>query len=288
VALGLTTPVIFRTDLDHNYPFVSVCKRIVAKCAIESPCLDENVVVHCWRWNQTSFYFAFKLPRMRKITIKNVVNFRKKSARGKKNFAVSLKVEKVKVVLEGGGDYWASCLSALSNGFRSHNFEIIENKILDLKKKLSKANSTKVQAMYKRNIEVLSNYAPSDLKKWIPTKKLNFLHKHKSDFILPIKGLPIEAKPHHVFTFNKADIEQVGSIWFIAQLGGYSPEELGMFADAQYRYLKAHFSKKYPISVDYCVAVDAFNNYVVHFSELKTGAVPKILDATLDEINKLT
>jgi len=53
---------------------------------------------------------------------------------------------------------------------------------------------------------------------------------------------------HHVFAFGKDNAPEIGAIWFIAKLGGYPKEELGMFADVLYRYLKSNFGKEYDIN----------------------------------------
>ncbi len=141
--------------------------------------------------------------------------------------------------------------------------------------------------MYKRNIGILYNYEDFDLKKWKPSKKIKFLKKHKNDSILTIKALQVQVIPHHVFTFQKNDVEEIGAIWFVAKLNGFKKEELGMFTDILYRYLKNHFSKDYILNSKYCIAVDVFNNFEVSYLQLEKGEVQLTLNSTLDEIKKL-
>ena len=141
--------------------------------------------------------------------------------------------------------------------------------------------------MYKRNIDVLYNYEDFDLKKWRPSGKIEFIRKHKHDSILTIKGLQVQATPNHVFKFIKNDNEQVGAIWFIAKLGGFKQDELGMFTDILFRYLKAHYAKKYILNSKHCIAVDVFNKTEVNFSQIESGEISLLLNGTLDEINKL-
>ena len=224
---------------------------------------------------------------MKKLSAKSIIEFRGKSDRGKKNFATALKINKVKVGIEGGGDYWVSCLSAITNSYKSNDLQSIIDKRVELEEKYRETEYKRTKTMYKRNIDILYNYEDLDLKKWKPSKKIKFLKKHKDDSILNIQGLQVQATPHHVFTFQKNDVEEIGAIWFIAKLDGFRKDELGMFADILYRYLKTHFSKGYNINPKYCIAVDLFNNFEANYSQLENGEIPPILNSTLDEIKKL-
>ena len=104
---------------------------------------------------------------------------------------------------------------------------------------------------------------------------------------MTIKGLEVQAVPHHVFAFQKDDVEEIGAILFIAKLNGFKKDELGMFSDVLYRYLKTHYSKEYQLNPNYCIAVDVCNNLEVNYSQLEKGEIPMILNSTLDEIKKL-
>jgi hypothetical protein len=224
---------------------------------------------------------------MKKLSIKNIVEFRGKSDRSKKYFATDLTIDKVKVDTEGGGDYWVSCLSAISNSFKSDDLKYIIDKRGEVEEKHGETKVKRTKTMYERNIDILYNYKDFDLKKWKPSKKIKLLKKNKDHSILTIKGLQVQATPHHVFTFQKNDVEEVGAIWFIAKLNGFKKDELGMFADILYRYLKTHFSKDYDLNPKYCIAVDVFKKFEVNYSQLEKGEISLILNPTLEEIKKL-
>lgn len=224
---------------------------------------------------------------MQKLSIKKIVEFRGKSDRSKKHFANTLKLDKPKPESEGGGDYWVSCLSAISNSYKSNDIEPILNKRIELEEKYGETEFNKTKTMYKRNIDILYNYEDLDLNKWQPLKKWEFIKKYKDHSVLTIKGLQIQVTPNHVFTFKENDINEIGAIWFVAKLNGFSQSELGIFADILYQYLKVNFSKNYSINAKYCIAVDVFNNFEVSFSQLENGEIPFLLNSTLDEIRKL-
>jgi hypothetical protein len=105
--------------------------------------------------------------------------------------------------------------------------------------------------------------------------------------LIDIKGLPIEAKPCHIFSFSENEKEEIGGVWFIAQLKGFTKSELGMFTDILYRYLDKHYSNKFYINPDYCFAVDLFNGQDVSYTEIKKGKIPILIDSTLDDLKKI-
>ena len=61
---------------------------------------------------------------MKKLSIKEIIEFSGKSDKSKKTFALNLKIDKQKKDSEGGGDYWISCLSAISSGFKDENLSV--------------------------------------------------------------------------------------------------------------------------------------------------------------------
>lgn len=224
---------------------------------------------------------------MKKLSIKSIIEFRGKSEKSKRHFATDIKLNKKKVSSDGGGDYWVSCLSALSNSYKSNDLKLVIDKMKELGEKYREAQYKRTKLMYKRNIDILSKYENSDFKKLRPSKKLKFLKKQKDNSILSIKGLPILVSPHHVFTFQNDDDEQIGAIWFIAKLDGFKNDELGMFTDILHRYLNMHFSKTYTLNPKYCIAVDLFNNSAINYLQLEKGEFPKILNSTLEELKEL-
>lgn len=225
---------------------------------------------------------------MKKISIKNVVTFRGKSEKNKKIFVTNLMIDKTKVDTDsGGGDYWVTSLSAISNSFKLNNLNSIINKRDELEEKYGETKIKKTKTMYKRNIDVLYNYENFDLKKWMPSETITFLKKDKSDFILSRNELQLEAIPKYVFMFQRNGVKEIGAIWFIAKLNGFKNEELGMFADILYQYLHTHFSKDYNLNPKYCIAVDVFNKIDINYSQLEKGEIPFLLNSTLDEIKNL-
>jgi len=224
---------------------------------------------------------------MKKLSIKDIIDFRGRSDRSKKTFATNLKLDTKKNETETGGDYWASCLSAISNSYKFNNSDLISDKIYELEGKIEVCGDKGVKMMYERNISILYGFENFDFTLWKPKEEIKFLTKHKSDSVQNIKGLQLKATPQHVFSYESEGVNLVGSIWFIAKLGGYGKDELGMFTDILFRYLKNTYSKKYDLVPAYCIAVDTVSKVAVNYRELQEGKVPLLLDKTLDEIRKL-
>jgi hypothetical protein len=224
---------------------------------------------------------------MKRLLIKDVIEFRGKTDRSKKSFSSNLKIDPEKSKMEGGGDYWVSCLSAISNYFKLNDVNLINDKIYELEGKLEAHEDKRIRTMYERNISILYGFENFDFTLWKPSEKMTFLKKHKPDFLQSIKGLQLKATPQHVFSYKSEGVYFVGAIWFVAKLGGYRKDELGMFTDILYRYLINIFSKNYELAPKYCIAVDTVNKNFVSYKELLEGNVPFLLDKTIDEIKKL-
>lgn len=224
---------------------------------------------------------------MKKLFVKDLVAFRNKSDRAKQNFAANVRKDKPEIQTDGGGDYWITCLSAISNSYKSKNVQAIVNKKKELNEKIEIAENAKTKNMYRRNIKILDNYENFDFAVLSPASDSAFLRKKKDNYILIINGIPIQVKPHHVFSFNSGSVQEVGAIWFIAKLNGFKYEELGMFTDILYKYLIKHFSEQYVVNYKYCIAVDVFNSEEVNYLQLENGEVPKLLDSTLNAIKAL-
>jgi hypothetical protein len=223
---------------------------------------------------------------MKKISIKNLIEFRKKSEISKKTFIEKIKSNKIEQPADGGGDYWITSLSAVCNSYRQDNLSSVNEKIFELQDKLNDTKYTITKNMYQRNILNLQNYKAINLKKLRPIQKLSFLKKSTGNPLLTIKGLQIEAKPSHIFTFGDKDEEKVGAIWFVAKVNGYRLEEVGMFCDMLYRFLKHNYSKKYQLIPKYCIAVDMVSGHTVDYTKIEDETLSQILTSTLDEINK--
>lgn len=223
---------------------------------------------------------------MKKLSVKEIIEFRNKSARRRKSFIDSLKSDTSKLILEGG-DYWVTCISAISNSYKLNDTRPIVAKRVELEEKFEHSRYSRTKIMYKRNIDILRTYETVNLANWRPLGELRLIKKSKYNSVILIEGLQIQATPNHVFSFKDDDTDKIGAIWFIAKLNGLKVSELGMFADILYRYLKLNFSSDYVIDMEYCIAVDVWSGLDVRFSQLSNGKIPALLNSTIGEIRKL-
>ena len=221
---------------------------------------------------------------MRTLSIKSLIDFRGKSDAGKKNFAAALRLSEPVGAGSGGGNYWISCLSAISRSFKKGDLQPIVDRRVELEDRCECANHERIKTTYGRNIDILYNYEDVELDRWRPAKRMVFLKRDRGDSILTIRGLPVLAAPDHVFSFGRGEPKEVGSIWFVTKLEGVAKEELGMFTDLLYRYLRVNFSREYTVNRRYCIAVDIVNDYDLSYAQLEKDETPLILNATLDEV----
>lgn len=221
---------------------------------------------------------------MEKLTVKDLIKFRGKNNRTKITFVNNLKKEKIKSDDSSGGDYWISCLSAIRNTYRFNNTDLLDEKIDLLRDKIKVSEIKRIKDEFQRNIDIISNFKDYDFQHLKPNVDLTFLTQPKYQAILDIKGLPIEAKPCHIFTFSSNNSEEIGGIWFVAQLEGFPKSELGMFTDILYRYLNKHYSKDFYVNPNFCTAVDLFSGQEVNYTEIQNGKIPILIDSTLDDL----
>jgi len=224
---------------------------------------------------------------MEKVTIKKLIEFRKKNDQTKITFVNNLKKEKKKSDDPSGGDYWISCLSAIRNTFKLNDIDLLDEKIELLTKKIKVSEIKRIKDQFQRNIDIIESFKDFDFEHLKPKVNLTYLKQPKFKSILDIKGLPIEAKPCHVFSFSENNSEEIGGIWFITKLNGYKKSELGMFSDILYRYLNKHYSKDFYVNPSYCVAVDLYNGIEVNYTEIQNGKIPILIDSTIEDIKKV-
>lgn len=224
---------------------------------------------------------------MEKITVKELIKFRGKNDKSKITFVNNLKKEKQKPEGSSGGDYWISCLSALRNTFKYGNTDLLDEKIELLRDKINATSDKRIKDQFQRNLEIVNNFKDYDFIYLKPNEDLSFLKQAKNKKLLDIKDLPIEAKPCHIFSFSENNSEEIGGVWFIAQLNGFTRSELGMFADILYRYLSENYSQNFYVNPNYCFAVDLYNGQEVNFTELKNGNLPFLIDSTLENFKKI-
>jgi len=224
---------------------------------------------------------------MEKIRINDLIKFRSKSERTRISFANNLKSEKKKIKGSSGGDYWICCLSAILNVFKSNNSNLLKEKIEELTGWIDETPHNNVKIEFKRNIDVLNSFEDFDFDMIKPVSKFCYIIKSTNISIFNINGLPIQAKPDFVFKFSNNGIEEVGSVWFVAQLNGFTKTELGMFVDVLYRYMQINYSNDYKINKSYCIAVDVNAAQFLSYKELLEGGIPMVLDKTIEELKKL-
>jgi hypothetical protein len=223
---------------------------------------------------------------MEKLTVKNLIKFRGKNDRTKITFANNLKKEKIKSDENpSGGDYWISSLSAIRNTFKFGNADLLDEKITYLRDKIKFSEINRIKDQFQKNIDIVTNFKDYDFQHLKPKFNLTFLTQQKYQAILDIKGIPVEAKPCHIFTFSNNNSEEIGGIWFVAQLKGFPKSELGMFTDMLYRYLDKHYSKDFYVNPNYCIAIDLYNGQEVNYTEIQNGKIPILIDSTLDDLN---
>lgn len=225
---------------------------------------------------------------MENVTIKELVDFRRRSERSKKTFANNLKQrQKSDNNGSGGGDYWVSCLSAISNVFKYNDTNLLDEKIELLIEKIEQTEIKRIKIQFQRNIDIISNFEDFDFQDIKPNSDLAFHRKPTIKSVIDIKGFPIQAKPNHVFSFSINNSEEVGAVWFIAKLHGYNKRELGMFADILYRYLGKHFSNDFFVNTSFCIAIDVYNGQKVSYEDIENGKIPILIEKTIEEINRL-
>lgn len=224
---------------------------------------------------------------MKKITIKNLIDFRRKSSeKSKKTFANKLKLDK-KGEDGSGGDYWITSLSAISNVFKNDNVGLLNDKVEELQEKYEATPHKTNKLQFQRNIDILLGFEDFDFKSIHPDADLDFLKKPNDKSLIDIKGFPVQAYPHHVFTYSIKGSDEIGAVWFVAKLDGYENSELGMFADIMFRYLDKHYSKDYFVNPEFCIAVDVVNGKSVSYEDIKKGKIAVLIDSAIDEIKRL-
>jgi len=225
---------------------------------------------------------------MNKITITNLIDFTRKTPRGRQTLVDNLKTPKLKShVEESGGNYWVSALSCISNAYKNNIENLIGDKIDELINKLEDHHAKITKDMYQRNINILQDFEDFDFNRLKPHSKLLYQKKPKDKSIVAIKGLPLFAKPHHVFTFKENDITKIGAVWFVAKLRGLKYDELAMVTELLYRYLDINYSNEYEIANDYCIAVDVNTVNSMNYAQLNNKKIKSLLVRTVGEIKKL-
>ena len=140
--------------------------------------------------------------------------------------------------------------------------------------------------MYERNINILTNFKDFDINDLRPLNISKFETVHKDSKIVTIGNLPLYINPTLLFCHERNGKKEMGALWLIPQLEGFTKSELGMFCEMLYKFLVKNFSTDYQISEDYCVAIDTFNAQVVIYNDLLNGTIPFLINKTIDEIKE--
>lgn len=228
---------------------------------------------------------------MEKITIKELVDFRRKSDKNKKkSFASKLKTRKAKEKKEdktGGGNYWIISSSCILNVFKTDDPNYYDEKIDEVSEKLRVTEIKNTKIMYQRNIDILTAFKDFDFSDLKPTQDLKYEKVVRSSTIITIKGFPLYINPDALFSFNIKGKDKMGALWLIQQQDGFSKSELGMFCEALYRFLVNNYGNNFQISEEFCVVIDTCGAQRITYSEMLNGGSTFLIDETLEEIKTI-
>ncbi len=225
---------------------------------------------------------------MEKVTIKDLVDFNRKSDRGKKSFAYKIKTRELKPKGEGsGGNWWSTSLSAIGNVYKSGNTNLLNEKIEDLNIRSNITDNKLAKLQYTQNIEVLQSMLEYDFKQIRPTQEFTLVKSIYEQKMIEIYGFPVQAWPTSVFSFKENDKTYVGSVWFVTNKDPFKDSELGMYAEILYRFLSKWYTPKFEVNPSYCVAVEPKRGTHVNYKMIQDGGVISILDKTLLKIKNM-
>ncbi|MBA4304443.1 MAG: hypothetical protein C0424_09485 [Sphingobacteriaceae bacterium] len=228
---------------------------------------------------------------MYRISVKELIDFRRKTARTKKSMANSFKKRVAPVknpeVKGSGGDYWISCTSTIYDVIKQDDISQYDVKIEILKRKTEENQNERTKVMYQRNANILEKFKTFNLRKLKPSGKIEQLGLLKEMKIITINGVPIYVNPTLVFQFEEDDQLLIGAIWLIPQINGLNRDELTLCCETLYAFLKTHYSHTHLISELFCVVIDAFNAQHISYKKIRTNNYNLVLQETIDEIVSL-
>lgn len=224
---------------------------------------------------------------MKAISIKDLVDFKRRSERSKKTFVTNLKKEDGMSDTGSGMDYWSSGVSAISKSFKGNTLQPLFDKKSELLKKYESEFYEPSKIMYKKNIEIIETYSEMNSKIWKPDINVTFEAVSTSNFIMNVEGIDIKMRPSVIFTFSLDGKKQVGGVWFVSQKNGFNKNELGLFCDGLYRYLKINYSERYEINNSYCTSVDVLKGSEINYQDLLKANAGSILKSALAEMKSL-
>ena len=219
---------------------------------------------------------------MQILTAKKIIEFKRLPQTRKQTFANNLKKPVAKS--DSGGDYWVSCISAITHACKGNNSRFITDKIDFLRAQHKGTSYKRTKDMYQRNIDILSVFKDYDFTKLKPKKITEFLTKPNPKYIITVKGLSFQVFPNHVFTYKNEQTNEVGAVWFVAQLNGFKNDELQIFSELLYKYLSANYSKKHTINRSFCTVVDVVTLNEFKYSETKSSGTESILNMIISDL----
>lgn len=230
---------------------------------------------------------------MEKITIKELVAFRRKTTdSNKKNFAYKLKNRVAKEKLKDdeksdGGDYWITSTSCISNVFKHNKTDFYDKKIAELTGKREATNDKGLKSRFQRNIDILNSFKDFSFEDIRPDRILKLVSVQKVHKILSVQDFPLYLNPSILFAYERNGKTELGAIWLVSQIDGFSKAELGLFCEILYDFLVQNYSNDYQISEDLCVAVDTFKAQKVAYRDMLNGQPQFLVQKTLKEIKNL-
>ncbi|WP_437372115.1 hypothetical protein [Maribacter litoralis] len=225
---------------------------------------------------------------MEKVTVKDLVDFKRKSDRAKKTFAQKIKTREVKPKGDGGGgNWWSTSLSAIGNTFKTGDKDEISKKIEDLNDRYNSTDVKLTKMQYTQNIEVLQSMLDYDFEQIRPEQEFSSVKSIYEQKMIEISGFPVQAWPTSVFSFKENDEIYIGSVWFVTNKYPFKDSELGMYAEMLYRFLSKWYSTKFKVNPSYCIAVEPKRGAQVNYKMIEDGKVISILDKTLLEIKNM-
>lgn len=225
---------------------------------------------------------------MEKITIANVVDFKNKSAASQITLINKLNRPKNPDEKSEGGHYWISALSAIKSALKLDNHQPIADKIGMLEDILETEQKHINKVRWQRNIDMLHRFEEYDFSRLQPRTSFRILKGLDERVPLIIQGLPIKVTPDVIFAFEENGIKKIGSAMFVGKLKEYRLDDLAMFNDALYRFLKKNKGQEFEVCQECCFVIDIFSLNVVSFSQIADGSLSTYLDDTLEQISRLT
>ena len=133
---------------------------------------------------------------MKKINVKDLIDFRRRSDRRKKTFVNDLSfIDDEQKSIEASmdaRDYWVRSLTALSRAFKDGHNSIIGERIQSIVEAYKPDMIRKTKIMYDRNLQILYNYEDFNFSNLKPTTEIQILEKTRKKGLLTIKDFPIK------------------------------------------------------------------------------------------------